>query len=107
MIKNSKQNWTVGSKVNVGFMRGLLILAVVPTPGDLKPDAYVLASATKYYKFTPHFGLEEITKATVIEMTEEAKAIARAQAEAATDAAARRSSESEFQARLISESLAA
>lgn len=59
MIKTSKQAWEVGEMVKVGFL-SLRVLAKVATPGDYKPDAYVLtnAKADKFYRFVPHNGLE-------------------------------------------------
>lgn len=55
----SKQNWTVGSTVRVGFMV-LTVVAAVPTPGDYRPDQYELVSAKGVrYTFTPHYGLEK------------------------------------------------
>ena len=58
MISNSKQNWEVGATVKVGFM-SLEVVAAVATPGDYKPDAYVLTNKahTKFYSFVPHNGL--------------------------------------------------
>ena len=57
-ISNSKQNWTVGQTVKVGFM-ALTISAIIPTPGDYRPDQYEMVSAKGVkYVFTPHFGLE-------------------------------------------------
>jgi hypothetical protein len=53
----SKQNWTVGQKVKVGFMH-LEVVGVVPTPKDYRPDAYALrASSGAYYQFVPHNGI--------------------------------------------------
>jgi len=59
MIRNSKQAWEIGETVKVGFLQ-LRVLAKVATPGDFKPDAYVLtnAKADKFYRFVPHHGLE-------------------------------------------------
>jgi hypothetical protein len=59
MINKSKQAWEVGETVKVGFMT-LRVLAKVATPGDFKPDAYVLTNikADKFYRFVPHNGLE-------------------------------------------------
>ena len=58
MVRNSKQAWQVGEMVKVGFLT-LRVLAKVATPGDFKPDAYVLtnAKADKFYRFVPHNGL--------------------------------------------------
>ena len=61
MITNSKQAWTVNQTVKVGFVAGLLVVAVVPTPGDSKPDAYVLSRNEQFYSFVPHKGLSKIT----------------------------------------------
>lgn len=62
MIRNSKQNWTVGATVKVGFLT-LRVTALEPTPGDYMPDAYQLASldGTKAYRFVPHNGLERVS----------------------------------------------
>jgi hypothetical protein len=60
MIKNSKQTWEAGEVVKVGFLT-LRVLTKVPTPGNYKPDAYVLASANgepRFYCFVPHFGVQ-------------------------------------------------
>lgn len=59
MIKTSKQVWAVGEMVKVGFM-SLRVMATQATPGDYKPDAYILANAKadKFYRFVPHNGLE-------------------------------------------------
>lgn len=60
MINNSKQKWNIGSTVKVGFMT-LTVLAAVATPGDYKPDAYILQSSNKtFYQFVPHNGLVKL-----------------------------------------------
>lgn len=58
----AKQDWSIGATVKVGFLV-LTVIAKIPTPGDFKPDAYVLASAAKgtFYEFVPHNGLTKIT----------------------------------------------
>lgn len=57
MVKNSKQNWTVGASVKVGFLT-LTVVEAIPTPGDWMPDAYVLTNAKgTFYRFVPHNGL--------------------------------------------------
>jgi hypothetical protein len=58
MITKSNQVWAVGETVKVGFL-ALRIMATKATPGDHKPDAYVLtnARADKFYVFVPHHGL--------------------------------------------------
>jgi hypothetical protein len=59
MITKSKQIWAVGEMVKVGFM-SLRVMATQETPGDYKPDAYILANAKadKFYRFVPHNGIE-------------------------------------------------
>jgi len=60
MIKNTKQNWTVGSTVKVGFL-SLKVIEIIPTPGDGLPDQYLLENSKgKQYIFTPHYGLEAV-----------------------------------------------
>jgi hypothetical protein len=59
MINNSKQRWEVGQTVKVGFM-SLTVLAAIATPGDYKPDAYILFSKEKFYQFVPHNGLTRL-----------------------------------------------
>lgn len=59
MITKTKQIWAVGEMVKVGFMF-LRVMATQATPGDFKPDAYILANAkaNKFYRFVPHNGIE-------------------------------------------------
>ena len=54
-----KQTWEQGDIVNVGFVRGLEVVAKVATPGDYKPDLYALwqPSTGRFYSFVPHNGL--------------------------------------------------
>jgi hypothetical protein len=96
MVNNSKQNWTVGNTVKVGFL-SLVVKAAIATPGDYLPDAYILANAagTKLYKFVPHNGLESITVADARDLMDSAqahaarvaaKAIAKASSTRAIDA---------------------
>lgn len=59
MINNTRQSWTPGSTVKVGFM-SLTVLRAIPTPGDYLPDAYILEAKGRYYRFVPHNGLERI-----------------------------------------------
>jgi hypothetical protein len=57
----AKQDWTVGQIVNVGFIKGLTVVEKVATPGDYRPDVYVLSAANgRRYEFTPNFGLARI-----------------------------------------------
>lgn len=55
----SKQNWQIGQIVKVGFVAGLEVIGKVATPGDCRPDLYVLFQATtkRLYRFVPHHGL--------------------------------------------------
>jgi hypothetical protein len=64
MITNSKQVWQVGETVKIGFLT-LRVTERVPTPGDYKPDAYLLcglgANADRKYRFVPHNGIERLS----------------------------------------------
>jgi len=62
MIQRSKQTWTPGATVKVGFLT-LRVLAAEPTPGDYLPDAYHLESldGARRYRFVPHNGLERLS----------------------------------------------
>lgn len=66
MITKTKQNWTVGNTVKVGFL-SLIVKAAIATPGDYAPDAYILnnQAGTQLYKFVPHNGLEKISNDAV------------------------------------------
>lgn len=88
-MKATKQDWSVGATVKVGFLT-LTMIAKIPTPGDFKPDAYVLASATKgtFYEFVPHNGLTKITADEARALLAEGKRLA---GEQATDAIAKAS----------------
>jgi hypothetical protein len=59
-ITRSKQNWSIGATVKVGFLtlRVLSVEAVV----DGMPDIYTLESldGSKLYEFIPHNGLNRI-----------------------------------------------
>lgn len=65
MITNSKQTWTIGATVKVGFL-SLRVLGV--TSGTVGkgfktlPDGYTLESldGSKKYSFVPHNGLTKI-----------------------------------------------
>lgn len=57
MITRTRQDWTPGTTVKVGFL-SLRVIECRPTPGDWAPDAYVLESASgQRYEFVPHRGL--------------------------------------------------
>lgn len=59
MIKNSKQDWSIGSTVKVGFLT--LKVIAVRAEKDYLPDIYTLESAKgKKYEFIPHNGLTAI-----------------------------------------------
>jgi hypothetical protein len=59
MIKRTKQDWQIGNIVKVGFVANLEVIKCVPTPGDGRPDVYVLwqSQTGRFYTFQPHFGL--------------------------------------------------
>jgi hypothetical protein len=62
MIKSTRQNWTAGQTVKVGFLT-LQVKAAIATQGDFLPDAYILTNlaGSQLYKFVPHNGLEKIS----------------------------------------------
>lgn len=56
-----RQSWEIGEIVNVGFLRGLMVVRKEPTPGDYAPDAYhLVARDGRKYRFVPHLGIERI-----------------------------------------------
>lgn len=57
MIKNTKQDWSIGSIVKVGFLS--LKVTGARAEKDYLPDIYSLESldGTKLYEFIPHNGL--------------------------------------------------
>ena len=92
MITKTRQAWTPGQTVKVGFMN-LVVKAAIPTPGDWLPDAYLLSNAagTQLYKFVPHNGLEKVSPLEARELLASAtrdaelaadRAIAKARADA-------------------------
>jgi len=101
MIKNSKQTWEIGQTVNVGFLKGLTVLAKIATPGDYAPDAYILTRGTAFYSFIPHNGLSKITSDMVSTMIEDSRSRARRDAERATEKAAAWDAEYAFVRSLI------
>jgi hypothetical protein len=60
MVSNSKQNWSIGNMVKVGFMQ-LKVLSVRDVK-DGMPDIYTLENpkSGKRYEFIPHMGLSAI-----------------------------------------------
>ena len=61
MITRTRQKWSSGSTVRVGFLR-LRVLACIPTPGNYRPDEYALESldGRTHYRFTPHHGVVRV-----------------------------------------------
>jgi hypothetical protein len=72
MIKNSKQAWTVGQAVKVGFMT-LTVVTPVAARGDGLPGAYILTNGSQFFSFIPHNGLSKITDLEAVAMVEEGK----------------------------------
>lgn len=92
MITKTRQNWTAGQTVKVGFL-SLVVKAAIAMPGDYLPDAYVLANlaGTQLYRFIPHNGLEKIDASEAREMLASAERhAARIAAEAIAKASASR-----------------
>ena len=60
MITNTKQDWSPGSIVKVGFLK-LRVISVEAVKDGL-PDIYTLESldGRKSYEFIPHHGLARI-----------------------------------------------
>lgn len=59
MIKRTKQNWTIGEWVKVGFMT--LKITGARAVKDGMPDIYELENSNgKKYEFIPHNGLYAI-----------------------------------------------
>ena len=54
----AKQAWNEGEIVKAGFVTDLEVIKRIPTPGDYRPDFYVLWQAAKnrFYAFQPHKG---------------------------------------------------
>ncbi|MBT2299230.1 hypothetical protein J7E70_02015 [Variovorax paradoxus] len=100
MINRSKQAWTVGSTVKVGFM-SLVVVAAVATPGDFAPDAYVLSSTKCFYKFVPHNGLVKLTAVEAQDLIAEGQRVAAQQAAAAIANAATTASHGQLLANLL------
>lgn len=60
MVRNSRQSWSPGSVVKVGFL-SLRVVGVVAVKDGL-PDIYTLESldGARRYRFIPHHGLERL-----------------------------------------------
>lgn len=72
MITNSKQKWSVGQTVNIGFMKGLTVKAALATGEYLVSNA----ASTKLYSFTPHDGIRAVSIEEARELMAEAEAYA-------------------------------
>ena len=60
MITNTKQDWSIGKLVNVGFLKSLKVISWRAEYDGL-PDIYTLESKNgNLYEFTPHNGLVRI-----------------------------------------------
>jgi hypothetical protein len=53
-----RQSFEIGSVVKIGFVADLEVVKKIATPGDHRPDFYVLwqAEANRFYAFQPHAG---------------------------------------------------
>ena len=59
--RQGKQTWQKGDRVKVGFLDNLTVDDIELTPGDFRPDRYILTGPTgRRYQFTPHYGIERI-----------------------------------------------
>ena len=57
---NKNKDWTVGSLVNVGFMKNLKVISVESLEYGM-PNVYLLESQSgKKYEFIPHNGLHAL-----------------------------------------------
>lgn len=65
----TKQNWTVGAQVKVGFLT-LHVCFLAPLGGG----AAVLRGGTKFYSFVPYCGLSEVSRAEAEAIVAAAKA---------------------------------
>ncbi len=54
-----KQAWQIGDTVKVGFVSELEVIKKIATPGDHRPDIYILwqSKTNRFYSFQPHYGL--------------------------------------------------
>ena len=55
----TQQDWQVGATVKVGFLNGLHVHEKVASPGNYKPDGYILSKGETVYAFIPHFGISK------------------------------------------------
>lgn len=56
----AKQAWNENDVVSVGFIKGLVVKSKIATPGDHRPDFYVLwqPATNRWYSFQPNYGLQ-------------------------------------------------
>lgn len=59
---HTRQEWEVGIKVDVGFIKGLTVTGYVETPGDGRPNIWTLVNEKTgaMYEFQPHCGLVRV-----------------------------------------------
>jgi hypothetical protein len=57
---NKNKEWSIGSIVNIGFMKGLKIISIKSEVDGL-PDIYTLENSKgKQYEFIPHNGIHAL-----------------------------------------------
>lgn len=68
MIRNTKQDWSIGAVVKVGFLRLRVISAHAVKDG--LPDIYTLTSldGRVSYEFVPHSGLTRLIRVDTVEL---------------------------------------
>ena len=49
-------NWQIGATVRVGFVDGMHVHEKVTSPGNYRPDGYILSRGHRIYSFVPHAG---------------------------------------------------
>jgi hypothetical protein len=77
MVRNSKQNWTIGQTVRVGFL-SLTVVAGLEATGDGLAGAYILTNGAQLYAFIAHRGVHKISDDEAVLMCEESKRITEA-----------------------------
>lgn len=56
--RKPRQDWNIGETVNVGFLKGLMVVSTFPTPGDVNRASYKLVAKNgTHYVFTPNGGI--------------------------------------------------
>jgi hypothetical protein len=58
----ARQAWRIGEIVSVGFVRGLVVKGRFATlhPGEAAPWALWQPATGRWYRFTPHAGIERL-----------------------------------------------